>query len=602
MQHLDTSKTTWDLSPLLAGDNDPKIQKDREAINQAHRAFVAKWKNNEVYLTNEKTLREALDEYEHLMRNYGTSGSEGYYFSLRQEADESNAVVKGKYQQMVDFATKLENELQFFRLRLGKISKEQQQTFLQATELEPYHHLLECLFVQAQYTLSEAEEKIMNLKSPIAHGKWVKMVSEFISSEEREVLDETGKKALKNFSELSTLITSKNKNVRDEAAQAIHEITGKHAAVAESEVNAILQNKKIDDELRGMSRPDLGRHVSDDISSAVVDALIARVTARFDIPQRFYALKAKLLGLPKLAYHERNVEYGTHEKKYSYPEAIALIHKVFKKLDPHFAAILEMYIKNGQIDVYPRKGKRGGAFCDHYLITQPTYILLNHTDRLQDVLTIAHELGHGINNELIKESQHALYFDTPLATAEVASTFMEDFVLQELLREADDELRLELMITKLGDDISTISRQVACYRFEQALHQEFRKKGHLTKEEIGTVFQEHMAAYMGNTVEQSPGSENWWVYWSHIRSFFYVYSYASGLLISKALQHAVKKSPAFITQVKEFLSAGTSTSPEQIFKRLGINITDAAFWDSGLDEIEGLLEETERLAEKLGKI
>jgi oligoendopeptidase F len=179
---------------------------------------------------------------------------------------------------------------------------------------------------------------------------------------------------------------------------------------------------------------------------------------------------------------------------------------------------------------------------------------------------------------------------------------MEDFVLEDILQEADDELRFAIMMAKLNDDVSSIFRQVACYRFEQELHSEFRRAGYLSKEEIGSLFQKHMAAYMGHAVEQSPGSENWWVYWHHIRYFFYVYSYASGLLISKSLQNTVKKDPAFIGQVMEFLSAGSSDSPKNIFGRLGIDISDGTFWDKGLDEVENLLNETARLAAKLGKI
>jgi oligoendopeptidase F len=157
-------------------------------------------------------------------------------------------------------------------------------------------------------------------------------------------------------------------------------------------------------------------------------------------------------------------------------------------------------------------------------------------------------------------------------------------------------------MAKLNDDVSSIFRQVACYRFEQELHQEFRKKGYLSKDEIGVLFRKHMKAYMGPFVEQSPGSENWWVYWNHIRYFFYVYSYASGLLISKSLQNSVKKDPAFIKKVKEFLSAGLSDSPKNIFGRLGIDITDNQFWGKGLDEVELLLNETTQLAVRLKKI
>jgi oligoendopeptidase F len=255
-----------------------------------------------------------------------------------------------------------------------------------------------------------------------------------------------------------------------------------HVDVAETEINSVLANKKVDDELRKVSRPDLTRHISDDIETEVVDSLIKTVSDRFDISAKYYALKARLLKVKRLKYHERNVEYGNIYRKYTYNESLRLVRTVFANLDSVFADILTGFIKNGQFDVYPGKGKVSGAFCAHNLISQPTYILLNHTNRLNDVLTLAHELGHGINNELIRGKQNALHFGTPISTAEVASTFMEDFVLQEILKKGDDELRIAVMIMRLNDEISTIFRQVACYRFEQELHREFRQRGYLSKE------------------------------------------------------------------------------------------------------------------------
>jgi oligoendopeptidase F len=308
------------------------------------------------------------------------------------------------------------------------------------------------------------------------------------------------------------------------------------------------------------------------------------------------------MGLRRLRYHERNVEYGSIRARYSFGDSIRLTGRVLKSLDPDFYGIFRGFVEGGHFDVYPRKGKTSGAFCAHNLKSQPTYILLNHTGRLHDVLTLAHELGHAINNELIRGRQHGLDFGTPLSTAEVASTFFEDFVLDEVLRKADDETRLSLMMRKLNDDVTTIFRQVACYRFEQELHHEFRQKGYLSKEEIGRLFRTHMAAYMGDAVEQSPGSENWWVYWGHIRSFFYVYSYASGLLISKSLQSSVKRDRSFIAKVKEFLSAGLADSPRNIFLRLGVDIGEPGFWNRGLDEVQALLDDARALALKLGKI
>ena len=258
-------------------------------------------------------------------------------------------------------------------------------------------------------------------------------------------------------------------------------------------------------------------------------------------------------------------------------------------------------ISRGEIDALPRKNKYSGAFCIDNLIVQPTYILLNHTGSLDDVLTFTHEAGHAINSQLQKEKQNALNFGTPKSTAEVASTFMEDFVLDELAKEANDETRLALMMHRLNGDVGTIFRQVACYNFELELHNDFRKKGYLAKDDIGKLFQKHMASYMGSVVLQSEGSQNWWIYWGHIRSFFYVYSYASGLLIAKAMQTSYSKNKNFMDKVKIFLSAGTSDLPKNIFFKMGIDISDKKFWEEGLSRIDSLLKRNSKAGKKTGE-
>ncbi|HAM49229.1 MAG TPA: hypothetical protein DCP92_00475 [Nitrospiraceae bacterium] len=593
--------TAWHLTVLLQGDDDPRIEMKRKLVEQKSYAFINKWKTRKDYLEQPAILKQALDEYEAWNRHCGTDGDEGYYFTLRTQQNQNDPTLKAKFNKIEEFSRRLQNDIQFFYLRIGTIPQKKQKRFLAYKGLKEYRHFLERIFAESRYLLSEAEERILNLKASTSYLNWVKMTSGFLVKEEREVTSENARKELKTFAEITSMMTSRNKVVRDSASRAFNGILSKHVEVAEAEINAILANKIVDDELRKMPRPDLSRHISDDIDSEIVDALIRAVSERFAIPSQFYALKAKLMGVRKLQYHERNVEYGNIEKSYSYGKSVKLIERVFKKLDHTFTDIFTRFRDNGQIDVYPRKGKASGAFCMHHLISQPTYILLNHTGKLQDVLTLAHELGHGINNELMRENQNALNFGAPLSTAEVASTFMEDFVLQELINESDDDSRLAIMVNKLSDDVSTIFRQVACYRFEQELHQAYRQKGYLSKEEIGKLFQRNMAAYMGKAVEQSPGSENWWVYWGHIRYFFYVYSYASGLLISKYLQNSVKKNPQFIEKVKEFLSAGLSDSPKNIFEKLGVGITDKSFWDRGLEEVENLLRETTALARRLGK-
>jgi len=593
---------TWNLGNLFSGDNDPAMEERRKTVEERSYAFINKWRDRSDYLQDPLILKEAMDEYDAWKRDCGTEGDEGYYFWLRTTQDQNDPDLKAKFNKVEQFSKRIENDIQFFHLRIAKIPQEQRKKFLDCGSLTNYRHYLERIFAESEYLLSEPEEIILNLKTPTSHSNWVRMTSGFLAKEEREVIPEDGKKGMKTFSEILSLMNSRNRRVRDSAARAFNDILSKHADVAETEINSVLANKKVDDELRRIPRPDFTRHISDDIDTEIVDTLLKTVSARFGISSRYYHLKARLLKVKKLKYHERSVEYGNVSKKYSYNESLKLVLKVFRNLDGKFADILDAFIRNGQFDVYPRKGKVSGAFCAHHLISQPTYVLLNHTNRLNDILTLAHELGHGINNELIREKQNAVNFGTPVSTAEVASTFMEDFVLQEILKKAGDELRLSLMMMRLNDEVSTIFRQVACYMFEQELHRVFRQKGYLSKEEIGELFRKHMSAYMGDSVEQSPGSDNWWVHWSHIRSFFYVYSYASGLLISKSLQKSVKEDPRFIGKVKEFLSAGLSDSPRNIFSKLSIDITDQNFWEKGLDEVETLLHETTQLAAGLGKL
>lgn len=593
---------TWNLTPLFDGDNDKKMEEKRRELLAAAQKFVDKWKDRSDYLDDPIVLRKALDDYENWARNYGVSGDEGYYFSLRTSQNQSDDKLKQKANDIQNVALKISNDIQFFTHRIAKISPENHEKFLSAKELKSYKHFLEKIFESSKYLLSEDTEKALSLKSVSSVSNWVNMTSSFLSKEERNILDEDEKPKTASFAEIWSLVENKNKKVRQLAGKAINNILAKHSDVAVEEMNSILHDKKVEDELRGFSRPDLGRHLSDDIDTEVVDSLINAVSSRFDISRRFYELKCKYLGVRFLNYFEKSVEVGGLSKKFSYEDSVNIVYNAFSKLDPEFAQKFQEFVENGNIDVYAKKHKVSGAFCASDLITQPTYILLNHHGELTDVLTLAHEMGHGLNDEYIKKTQNALNADSPLSTAEVSSTFFEDFALEEILPDLSEEQKLAIMIMKLQEDIGTIFRQVACYQFEQELHKEFRIKSYLSKKDIGEIFVKHMKNYLGDKIVFRKGEENWWIHWSHIRSYFYVYSYASGLLISKSMQSAVRSDRGFISKVKEFLSAGCYDSPKDIFSKMGIDITQKEFWDKGLKEIEDLLTETEALAIKLGKI
>lgn len=588
--------TQWNLSQLLPNDSESNLKKEREEIEKNISKFYKKWKDRDDYLSDSKILKEALSHFEKIIRDHGSGGAQSYYFSLKLAKDQNNSKLKAINKKISEFEDKMRDKIRFFNLSLMKISKGNQTKFLKDVSLAPYRNYLKKLFSFSKYALSEPEERILNLKAGPAYSNWVSMRSSFLSKEEREVLTEEGKKENKSFSDIMSLINSTDKKVRDTAAKAFNDILESNVDVAEVEFNSVLENKKINDELRGYDRPDLSRFLSDNIEPEVVDSLVESVTDNFNISRDYYKLKAKLLGVEKLEYHERSVPVSFTEKskKYSFEDSCKLLRKVLSNLDNEFVDIFDNFLEKGCIDVYPKKGKRDGAFCAYNKLNHPVYILLNHTDELKDVLTLAHEVGHGINDELMRKAQNSLNFRTPISTAEVASTFFEDFVLQELLKEADEKVRLTLIMQKLNGEISIIYRQVAATNFERELHQEFRKKGYLSKSEIGELFKKHMVSYMGDSILQSEGSENWWVYWPHLRNYFYNYSYASGLLISKTLQSKVKENPEFIKEVKKFLSAGGSASPKEIFKKLGVDITNKSFWNEGIKEASKLIKDVEK--------
>ncbi len=599
----DAGQYSWNFKPLFSGSEDQiqaAIAQEKSDLRAKADEFVSKWKGRSDYLQEPAVLKQALGDYEAWRRYWGSGGKQGFYLALNLALDQNNSRLKAEEAKLLELAVEIENDVQFFTHRISHIPVQEQSKFLNFPELADYKHYLEIIFRESKHLLSEAEEKIINMKHFAAHSKWVDMLEGFLSKEEREIVAPGGKTQLKNFSEIITLASHKDKKVRDSAAAAFNDILQQNVEVAENEINAVFYNKKIDDGLRSFARPDSARHLSDDVDTDMVDGLVQTVTSKFQISRDFYELKAKLLGLPKLEYHERNVEYGDLDIDYPWADSVNLVQETFAGLDQEFVDIFNIFLQEGRLDIFPKKGKSSGAFCSPARSNLPVYVMLNHTDKLNDVRTLAHEMGHAINFEMMR-GENELNYDCSLFLAESCSTFMEDFVLQKVIQKVDEEHRLAIMMEKLNSDISTIMRQTAFYNFESELHQKFRKKGYLSHQEIGEIFTKHMISYMGDFVEQSPGSQNWWVYVSHFRRFFYVYSYAGGLLVSKYLQNRVKENHSFIKQVKTYYSTGLSKSPKQTLQDIGIKL-NSEFWNRGLAEIEELLAQTRNLAARLGKI
>ena len=584
------SKDSWDLSQLFSSDADPRIAASVKSAEKTAVSFRAHWYDRITTLHTPKNLLAALRDYEGVLRANGTLSRTQLYWHLRSAQNQNDTAVKAQLLQTEERAEKLANQLRFFTLAIQKIPREAQRTLLASAALKPYYHFLERQFAFGAHALRESEENVLALTASTSYTQWVQLTQEALSQETRNG---------RPLAVLNERCSDPRQSVRDRANAQINSIITTHRATATAEINAILAYKKTDDELRGFTRPDASRHLEDDIETAIVDTMLDTVTSRNSIAHQLYALKARIWGKKQLAYHERNVLLPVKDTTYTYPKALDLVEKTFRSLDPEFGDMVALFAKERRIDVHPKIGKRNGAFCSYVAPTLPVYVLLNYTNRVRDALVIAHELGHGLNGEYMKE-QSELNFDSPTSTAEVASTFFEDFVLQQLLATADDTTRLALLLQQLTDEVSTIYRQTALYRFEQELHETFRRDGYLSSDTISGIFSTTMQAYLGPSVQFDTSSADRWVDWPHIRYFFYVYSYSSGLLISKALQAAVHTDPTFITHVKTFLRAGSSRAPRDLFTSLGLDITKPAFWNSGLDEVEQHLKEANNLATRLG--
>ena len=571
-------KTQWDLSLIYSGLSDTQIETDITYAESVYRAFAKKYSGKTDYLASEEKLAKALKEYVKLI---DASVSKPYiFFHFHHDLDSKNSKVEAKLNMIAERAQKIGNLVVFFSVALSKIPLSLQKKYLNSKVLAPYRYFLSCAFNQGKYMLSEAEEKILNLESLPAHTLWVQGGQKMLAG--RTVVWK-GKtiplpEALGMLSQLSTKDRRALGNLCRDQFIAISEY-------AESEMNAVVTQKKIEDELRGFSTPYASTVLSYENETETVERLVSVVTKNFKIAHRFYKAKAKMLGLEKLEYVDRVAGIGATKREYTFETSVEIVRTAFAKVDPIYAKVFESFLENGQIDVYPKEGKRGGAYC-WGTPGMPTFVLLNHTNSFSSVTTMAHEMGHALHSTFSFVGQPPLYREYTIATAEVASTLFENFVFEEIFPTLTAKEQIVALHDRINDSIQTIFRQIACFNFELELHQTIRREGMLPKEAMAKLMNKHMSAYLGPLFTLTDDDGYFFVNWSHIRNFFYVYTYAFGELVSSALYEMYTENPESREKIKQFLSAGGSDSPENIFASIGIDVRNPEFFQKGLKKIE----------------
>ncbi len=581
-------KTAWDLSLLYASAEDPRIEQDIRAFERACDRFSKRY-GDRAFVASYEVLLRALSEYERL-----AAMPEGErpirYFAFRREVDARDSVAEKRITALSERLTKAGNKLIFFELTLGTLPKSAQKAMLNDDRFSHYAYYLRNVFHDAAYHLTEPEEKIMNLYALPAHDMWVSGTEKILN---KQTVRFRGKDM--PLMEALSACSALPKAPRRKLWNASIAVLKAHAEIAEHELNAVVVRKKISDELRGYKQPYSATVFGNENTEASIEALAAAVTERFDISARFYALKARMMREPHLLYADRSASYGK-EPALPFDEAVETLREVFYALKLEYGAILDRMLEGGQIDVYPKAGKTGGAFCAGS-VNQPTFVLLNQVDDLRSLTTFAHEMGHAIHTERSKQ-QAPLYQGYSTATAETASTLFENLVFAALLEKLNEKERIMALHAKLNDDIASIMRQIAFFNYERALHETIRREGSMTEAEMAALMRTHLASYLGKKVRVSDDDGYSFVYISHFRMFFYVYTYAYGSLVSNVLSTHWKADNRFIESIDRFLSAGGSASPETIFKQIGVDTSDSSFFKDGLAVLDGLVRELERLVKK----
>ena len=443
------------------------------------------------------------------------------------------------------------------------------------------------------HLLSEPEEKILAEKAIASQSAWSRLFGEQVAAL-RVALD--GEEL--SLEVALSRLQSPDRALRATTAEAVSATLAPGLRTRAFIYNTLLHDKAVDDRLRSFPHWLASRNLANEASDESVMALIEAVRGRFDIPQRWYRLKARLLGVDRIADYDRAAPVLPQEITFSFGDARDLVLETYESFSPQAGAITRRFFDERWVDAPVRPHKRGGAFCAYTVPSVHPYVMLNFTARRRDVLTMAHELGHGLHAALA-QPQGVFHQSTPLTLAETASVFGEALVFGRLLDAApDDDARLSLLAERIDGGVATVFRQMAMNRFEHLVHTRRRTEGELSVDRINESWVESQPELFGDSVQITEGYHSWWSYIPHfINTPGYVYAYAYGQLLAMSVyQRYAEQGESFAPRYLELLAAGGSRGPEELAAIVGIDLTDPGFWDSGLRLIDEQLTAAEELA------
>jgi oligoendopeptidase F len=581
----------WDLEPLVFGEGERGADRLLEEADALATSFAERYAGRVAELDGAR-LAEAMAELEAIGDLTGRAGN---YAALRFSVDTREPANGALLQRVEERGARVETKLLFFELEWAALDEERAQELLRAPGLDTVRHHLAAARRHRPHLLTEPEEKLMTEKAVTGSSAWTRLFSEQVSALEVALPGEDGPAPL-DFA-LSRLM-SPDRDERRATAEAVTSALAPGLRTRAFIFNTLLADKATDDRLRRFPNWLASRNLSNEASDESVAALVAAVRARYDLPQRWYALKARLLGLDRLADYDRMAAVTDAEEEVSWDDARELVLGSYGSFSGVLGDSVRAFFDDRRIDAPVRPGKRGGAFCAYAVPSARPYILLNYTARRRDVLTLAHELGHGVHADLARP-RGVLEQHTPLTLAETASVFGERLVFGRLLEQAaTPESRLALLAATIEDSIATVFRQTAMNRFEDLVHTERRERGELSPDRFGELWADSQIELLGDAVEVTEGYRSWWSYVPHfVATPGYVYAYAYGQLLAMSIyQRYLDEGEAFVPAYLELLAAGGSRTPEELGAIVGIDLADPGFWDRGLTLVEGQLREAENAA------
>jgi oligoendopeptidase F len=585
-------EVAWDLSDLFEVTDDPRIEVEIDQAEAAADAFRNDYYGKVAEL-DAAGLAEAIAERERIEEAFTRVG---YYAQLNFSTDMADPPRGALVARIMEKGAAIDTQLLFFGLEIAALDDETADALIESPELEHWRHWLRSLRKYRPYLLSEPEEKIITEKAVSGFGAWDRLYDELLGAIR---VDLDGDQI--SFEEAMSRLYSGDRDVRRTAAEAVTESLAPGLRTRAFIFNTLVVDKSIDDRLRGYESWISARNLGNDTTDEEVQALIDATTSRYDVVQRYYKLKAKLVGLDQLAHYDRFAPIGDDPSKVPWDEARELVTNAYSDFAQEAGDVAERFFSARWIDAPVRDNKRTGAFCATNVPGVHPYILMNYTGDRRSILTLAHELGHGLHG-YVAQPLGLFNASTPLTTAETASVFGEALTFKRLFAlEEDPQRRLNLLAGRIEDSIATVFRQIAMNRFEDSVHNGRRQEGELAADRLEELWLKAQRDLFADSIDIE-GYGTWWSYIPHFMGTpGYVYAYAYGFLFALTIFRKYEvEGESLVEPYFELLRAGGSKTPQELAEIVGLDLNDPEIWASGIDAISAQMDEAEALATEIG--